>query len=243
MHQDATWYGGRPQLRNFVSDGHQAPSPNRGRSPPEKNFRPMFIVATRLDGSRWQLAWSLVGLSPDDFVLDGDPAPPQKGGGTPTLQFSAHFYCGQTAGCIKMPLGMEVGISPVDCVRWGPISPPKKGADPNIFDPCLLRPNGCMDQDTTWYGGRPLPRRHCVRWGPSSPPQKGGRAPSPIFGPCLLWPNSWMDQDGTWHGGWPWSRPHCARWEPAPLSKKGAQPPIFGPFLQRAAMLALQALC
>jgi len=30
-----------------------------------------------------------------------------------------------------------------------------------------------MDQDTTWYGGRPRPRRHCVRWGPSSPPRKG----------------------------------------------------------------------
>ena len=25
-----------------------------------------------------------------------------------------------------------------------------------------------MDQDDTWYGGRPLPRQHCVRWGPSS---------------------------------------------------------------------------
>jgi len=30
--------------------------------------------------------------------------------------------------------------------------------------------------------------------------------------------------------------------DPAPLPKKGAEPPIFGPFLQRAAMLALQAL-
>jgi len=29
-----------------------------------------------------------VGLSPADFVLDGDSAPPQKGGGAP--RFSAH---------------------------------------------------------------------------------------------------------------------------------------------------------
>jgi len=29
-----------------------------------------------------------------------------------------------------------------------------------------------MYQDTTWYGGRPQPRRHCVRWGPSSPSLK-----------------------------------------------------------------------
>jgi len=30
-----------------------------------------------------------------------------------------------------------------------------------------------MDQDATWYGGRPRPKRHCVTWGPSSPPIKG----------------------------------------------------------------------
>jgi len=28
-----------------------------------------------------------------------------------------------------------------------------------------------MDQDATWYGGRPRLRRHCVRWRPSSPPK------------------------------------------------------------------------
>jgi len=39
------------------------------------------------------------------------PSPrPQKGEGGAPPQFSAHFYCGQTAGCIKMPLGMEVGL-------------------------------------------------------------------------------------------------------------------------------------
>ena len=35
------------------------------------------------------------------------------------LQFSAHVYCGQKAGCIKMPLGMEVGLSPGDFVLGG----------------------------------------------------------------------------------------------------------------------------
>ena len=47
-----------------------------------------------------------VGLGPGDFVLDG--APPQNGA-EPPPQFSAHFHCGPTAGCIKMPLDMEVG--------------------------------------------------------------------------------------------------------------------------------------
>jgi len=53
-----------------------------------------------------------------------------------------------------------------------------------------LQPNGWMDQDATWYGGRPQPRRLCVRWGPRSTlPKNGGTAPSPIFGPFLLWSN------------------------------------------------------
>jgi len=56
-----------------------------------------------------------VDLSPGDFVLDGDPAPlhnkwTESGGGAP--QFSAHVYCGQTAGWIKMALGMEGGVDP-----------------------------------------------------------------------------------------------------------------------------------
>ena len=60
------------------------------------------------------------------------PAPlPQKKGQSP--QFSAHFYCGQTAGCIKMPLGMKVGLSPVDFVLDGDPVPPQKVAEPPIF--------------------------------------------------------------------------------------------------------------
>jgi len=60
-----------------------------------------------------------VGLSPGDFVLDGDPAPLPKRWWSLSPQFSAHFYCGQTAGCIKMPLGMVVGLSPGDFVLDG----------------------------------------------------------------------------------------------------------------------------
>jgi len=49
-----------------------------------------------------------VGLSPGDSVLNGDPAPLSAKGVEPPPQFLAHFYCGQTAGWIKMPLGMKV---------------------------------------------------------------------------------------------------------------------------------------
>ena len=46
----------------------------------------------------------------------------------PTSQFSAHFYCGQTAGWIKMPLGMEVGLGLRDSVfDVDPAAPRKKG--------------------------------------------------------------------------------------------------------------------
>ena len=33
MHQDATWYGGRPQPGDFVLDSDPAPCQKRGRSP------------------------------------------------------------------------------------------------------------------------------------------------------------------------------------------------------------------
>jgi len=48
-----------------------------------------------------------VSLGPLHNMLDGDPAPIAKKG-VRAPQFLAHFYCGQTAGCIRMPLGMEV---------------------------------------------------------------------------------------------------------------------------------------
>ena len=45
-----------------------------------------------------------------------------------------------------------------------------------------------MDQNATWYGARPWPRRICVRWVPSSPA---------IFGPCLLWRNGRPDKSSA----------------------------------------------
>ena len=57
------------------------------------------------------------------------------------------------AGWIKMPLGRDVGLGPDDIVLDGDPAPsPQKGAEPPspIFGPCLLWPNGWMDQDGTW---------------------------------------------------------------------------------------------
>jgi len=102
-----------------------------------------------------------------------------------------------------MALGMEVGLSPGDFVLHGdPALSSKRGQSPQIFGPCLLRPNGCMDEDVTWYGGRPRPRPRCVRWIKVALGMEVGLGPGHIV----------LDVD------------------PAPLRKKGPKPPIFGPF-------------
>jgi len=92
------------------------------------------------------------------------------------------------AAWIKMPLGMKVGLYPGDFVLGEELDhPPQKGggALPQIFGPCLLWPNGWMDQDGTWHEGRPQPRRLYVTWGPIPPPQKWGRS-SPNFWPIFI---------------------------------------------------------
>ena len=123
-----------------------------------------------------------------------------------------------------MPLGMNVGLSQGDFVLDGDPAPTPEGAEPNpIFGLCLLWPNGCMDQDATWYGGKPRPRRRCVKWGRSSS-LKG--AHPPVFVSCLLWPNGRMDENTTWYGSRRQPRPHCIR--PCPSSpRKGHNSPIF----------------
>jgi len=198
------------------------------------------------------------------------PSCPQK---EYSPQFSTHIRCGQNAGWIKMPLGMEVSLGPGDFVS--------DGTQPPIFDPFLLWPTGRMDQDATWYGSRPRHRRHCVRWGPSScyptwaqPPPNfrpmsvvtklldesrcpgmvvglgpgdvvldGDQIPlkgaqPPVFGPCLLCPNGWMDEDATWYEGRPRPRSQCVRRGPS-STRKGHSTPSFRPMSIVAAVAHL----
>ena len=167
MYQDGMEVGLSPG--DFVLDGDPA-LPKKGAEPPI--FGPCLLRLNGYDASKMPLNMQ-AGLSPGDFVLDGDPVPFPKMGRSPPPQFSANLYCDQTAACIKMPLGIERGLSPEDFVYDGTQPLPKKGAEPPIFGPCLLRPNGCMDQDATWYGGRPRPTLHCVQCGPRCPQKKG----------------------------------------------------------------------
>jgi len=82
-----------------------------------------------------------VGLGLGDFVFHGDPATPRTEGTLTTTQFLAHVYCGQTAGWMKTPLGMEVDLGPGHIVLDGDTALRKTGtAAPHLLGPCLLWP-------------------------------------------------------------------------------------------------------
>jgi len=100
-------------------------------------------------------------------------------------------YCGQTAGWIKMPLDTDVGLCPGDSVLDGdaaghieldgdPAPPTVTSTAAPTFQPCLLWPNGWMDQD---------PVGTEVGLGPSDivlganpvPLQRGAHQPPPHF--------------------------------------------------------------
>ena len=88
-------------------------------------------------------------------------------------------HCGQAVGRVKMKLVTQLGLGTGHIVLDGDPAPlPQiKGTQPPKFGPYLLRSNGCMDQDATWYGGRPRPKRLCVRWEPAPLPKKGAEPP------------------------------------------------------------------
>ena len=153
---------------DIVLDGDPAPPLQKsGRAHP--NFRPCLLCP---NGWMDQHALGVdVGHGPGHIVLDGNLLPfPEKGAQPP---FSAHVCCGQTAGWIKMPLGMEPRPRP-HFARWGPSSPsPQKGAQPPIFGPCLLCPNGWMDRHALGMEGGHCPG-HIVLDGNLLPfPEKG----------------------------------------------------------------------
>ena len=195
MHQDATWYGGRPQPRKLCVTWDPALLPKMGQSP-------QFWAHVYCDQTAGWIKMALgkeVDIGPDDIVLDGDPAPPQ---------FSAHIYCDQTAGWIKMALGMEVGLGPGHIVLDGHQAPlPKKGQSPPQFSA----------QASLLHGTQPPPQKGAENCRGAPP----GQSPLANFGPFLLWSNGWMHQDATWYGERPQPRRLCVRWGRSPLPQKG----------------------
>jgi len=125
-----------------------------------------------------------VGLGPGDFVLDGDQAPPSSNGGRcphpPKKFFLAHLYCGQMAACIKMPLGMELGLGPGDFVLDGDPGPPP---------PPKFSAHICCGQMAAWIKmslGMELglgPGDFVLDGDPAPPPNRGAEPPNfrPMF--------------------------------------------------------------
>ena len=116
-----------------------------------------------------------VGFGPGDCVRWG-PSSPKKGHSPP---FSVHVYCGQTAVCIRIPLGTEEGLSLSGIVLDGDSAPPRKGAQQ---PPPLLAYVYC-GQTAGWIK---IPLGTDVGLGLGNVLDAD---PPSTFGPCLLWPN------------------------------------------------------
>jgi len=88
-------------------------------------------------------------------------------------------YCGQTVRWMKMPLGTKIGIGPGHIVLHGDPAPraQNRGTAPNFWP--MSWQNGWIDQDATWYRGKPWPRPLVLDGDPASPLRK--RYSSPHF--------------------------------------------------------------
>jgi len=126
--QDETWHAGRPRpWPHCVRWGPSSPIP-KGHSP---IYGPSLL---RPNGCMDQdVTWYGARPRPRQLCVRWGPhsPPPQKGEGGAAPKFSAHVYCAQTAGWMKLVLGMEVGISPGEFVLDGDPAPfPKRGQSP-----------------------------------------------------------------------------------------------------------------
>ena len=120
MYQDGTFMEVGFGPGHIVLDGHPAPLPKKwGAEPPL--FGPFLLW---LNGWMDQDATSYGGRprATRHCVRWGPSSSSPKGAQPP--QYSAKVHCGQTAGWIKMPLGMEVNLGPGDVVLDGVTAPP-----------------------------------------------------------------------------------------------------------------------
>jgi len=128
MDQDETWHADRPRpWPHCVTWWPSSPSP-KGTQPPF--FGPYVLWpngwmdqdATWQGGRPWP-KWHCVRWGPSSPLPERGQSPPQ---------FSAHVYCGQTAGWIKMPLGTKVSLSPGNNVFDADPAPPPKWQSPQF---------------------------------------------------------------------------------------------------------------
>jgi len=121
--------------------GIQLPLPRGAHSP---NYRPMSVVAKRLDGSSCHLVWRYTSAQATLCCMGTHlrfPSPKKWGDSSP--QFLAHVLWRNGWMDQYMPLCTKVGVGPGDIVLDGDPASPRKGAQPlpPVFGPRLLWPN------------------------------------------------------------------------------------------------------
>jgi len=137
LHQDAIWYGDRPQPgqpRQLCVRWGPSTCPKRGHCLLWPNG-PMDHDATWYGGRR----------RPRRHCVRWGPSSPSPKMGRRSLPIFGHVYCGQTAEWIKMALGVEEGLEPGHIVLDGDPAPlPKKTghSPPTISGLSVLWPNG-----------------------------------------------------------------------------------------------------
>jgi len=132
----------------------------------------MFVVAKRLDGLGCHLVWCRP--RPRRLCVTWGPTHPRKKGTAPA-QFSAHVYCGQTAGWIKVPLGTEVNLGSGDVVLDGVPAP----------SPCLLWPKAGWTKSSLGTEVDLGPGHIVLDVDPAPPPCERGTA-APSFRPMSI---------------------------------------------------------
>jgi len=146
--------------------GTQPPSP--------KTRRPTNVYCGQTAGWIKMPLGTEVGHSVVDVVLDGDSALAPLKGNSPVPNFRPMSVVAKRLDGLRCHLVWRYGSAQATLYSMGAQVPREKGTAPHpIFGPCLLWQNGWIDQDMTWYGGKPRLRRRCVRWGRSSPPKRG----------------------------------------------------------------------
>ena len=202
MHQDATWYRGRPQPRQLCVRWGPSPLPQKGRSPTQFSAH---VYCGQVAGWIQMPLGTEVGLSPGHIVVHGDQAHPQKAGLGPGDFVLDRVPKERSPSPIIGPfLLWSNGWMDQDatlyggrpqptrhCVRHGPSYPQKKGRT----HPTQFLAHVYCGQVAGWMK-TPLgtevdlgPGHNCTKRGPMQLQRKGHSSP-PLFGPCLLWPRS-----------------------------------------------------
>jgi len=132
-----------------VLDGDSAPHGKWQSSPPHSKFTGAGFACLRIirgpcllwpnDWMDQDETWHGHRPRPSPNCVKWGPSSPPKGAQPPNFRPCR----GQTAGWIKMQLGRDV-------LHGDPAPPSPKGHSRPIFGPCLLWPNGWLDQGATW---------------------------------------------------------------------------------------------